>query len=47
MVYGMSLGATAADDEEGEGGGGFGTRLVPTGKRVSFFLSFNFELAAG
>ena len=39
MVYGMSLGATAADadDEEGEGAGaGVGTWLVPVGKRVGF-----------
>ena len=38
MVYGMSLGATAADadEEEGEGvGAGVGTRLVPVGERVS------------
>ena len=38
MVYGMSLGATAADaeDEDGEGAG-VGIRLVPVGKRVSRF----------
>jgi len=37
MVYGMSLGATAADadDEEGEGAvAGVGTQLVSVGKRV-------------
>ncbi|KIM74877.1 hypothetical protein PILCRDRAFT_800357 [Piloderma croceum F 1598] len=38
MLYGMSLGATAADaDDEDEGAGaGLGTRLVPAGKRPFF-----------
>jgi ATP-dependent DNA helicase 2 subunit 1 len=39
MLFGMSLGATAADaDDDDEGAGaGVGTRLVPAGKRVSHY----------
>jgi hypothetical protein len=52
MLYGMSLGATSAndadDDGDNEGVGGVGTRLVPVGKRVSFSFfvwdSFNWLL---
>lgn len=41
MLFGMSLGATAADAEEDaeDGAGGVGTRIVPGGSRVRTFPS--------
>lgn len=35
MVYGAALGATAADNDDDEGSGGFGLRVVKLGQRVN------------